>query len=68
MNESDAVPHFEVALVLLHAYASYVVAEDVKLSGIMSLFFCGTTMSHYTKYNLSQSASFVAMDGAHSLL
>jgi sodium/hydrogen exchanger 8 len=61
--ESEAVPHFEVAIVVLAAYASYVVAEDVRLSGIMSLFFCGTTMSHYTKYNLSLSATHVAMDG-----
>ena len=58
--ESQAEPHFEVSLMLLCAYASYVVAESLALSGIMSLFFCGICMSPYTKYNLSGPAVHTA--------
>lgn len=46
-------PHFEVSLMYLFAYASYVVADAAKLSGIVSLFFCAIVLSHYTKHNIS---------------
>ena len=55
--------HFEVSIVLLFAYAAYVCADTNGLSGIMALFFCGITMGHYTKYNLSQAAKHVTITG-----
>lgn len=58
--------HFEVSIVLLFAYAAYVCADTNGLSGIMSLFFCGITMGHYTKYNLSSAAMHVTSTGFHT--
>ncbi len=43
----------EISLLLLTAYASYMFAELLHLSGIMSILVCGLTMSHYTHENLS---------------
>ena len=47
-------------------YAAYVCADTNGLSGIMSLFFCGITMGHYTKYNLSSPAMAVTSTGFHT--
>ncbi|CAA7020307.1 unnamed protein product [Microthlaspi erraticum] len=38
----------EVALMMLMAYQSYMFAELFALSGILTVFFCGIVMSHYT--------------------
>ena len=46
---------FELAFILLSAYASYSVAELLSLSGIMSLFFCGICNAHYGYYNTSHA-------------
>ncbi|KAJ4727596.1 Sodium/hydrogen exchanger [Melia azedarach] len=46
----------EVALMILMAYLSYMMAELCRLSGILSVFFCGIVMSHYTLHNLSESS------------
>ncbi|XP_028789125.1 sodium/hydrogen exchanger 2-like isoform X2 [Neltuma alba] len=43
----------EIALMLLMAYLSYMLAELVNLSGILTVFFCGIAMSHYTWHNVS---------------
>ena len=56
-------PHFEVALMWLFAYGSYVVADACGLSGIVSLFFCAIVMSHYTKYNISQNSQIITVSG-----
>ncbi|EQC27202.1 sodium/hydrogen exchanger 3 [Saprolegnia diclina VS20] len=53
-------PKYEIALLFLFAYGSYSLAEVMKLSGIMSLFFCGITMAHYNTYNLSPSSQVTA--------
>ncbi|KAI9993886.1 hypothetical protein PInf_016407 [Phytophthora infestans] len=37
-------PAYEITLLFLYAYGSYALAEVMKLSGIMSLFFCGLIM------------------------
>jgi len=47
--------HLELALLVSFAYFSYVVAESIYLSGIMSILFMGIMMDHYTKVNLSSS-------------
>ena len=45
--ENLTVTHQCGFLVLL-AYLAYILAEALSLSGIVTLFFCGLTMSHYT--------------------
>uniref|UniRef100_A0A453AS00 Cation/H+ exchanger transmembrane domain-containing protein n=1 Tax=Aegilops tauschii subsp. strangulata TaxID=200361 RepID=A0A453AS00_AEGTS len=46
----------EVALVMLMAYLSYMLAELLDLSGILTVFFCGIVMSHYTWHNVTESS------------
>jgi sodium/hydrogen exchanger 8 len=40
----------------LMAYLSYVLAELLFLSGILTVFFCGIVMSHYTWHNVTESS------------
>ncbi|ERN16872.1 hypothetical protein AMTR_s00057p00151470 [Amborella trichopoda] len=46
----------EVALMILMAYLSYALAELFYLSGILTVFFCGIVMSHYTWHNVTESS------------
>ncbi|XP_058082668.1 sodium/hydrogen exchanger 1-like [Magnolia sinica] len=46
----------EVALMILMAYLSYMVAELFSLSAILTVFFCGIVMSHYTWHNVTESS------------
>ncbi|KAF3784107.1 Sodium/hydrogen exchanger 2 [Nymphaea thermarum] len=46
----------EVAIMMLMAYLSYMLAELFNLSGIMTVFFCGIVMSHYTWHNVTESS------------
>ncbi|XP_021772979.1 sodium/hydrogen exchanger 1-like [Chenopodium quinoa] len=46
----------EIALMMLMAYLSYMIAELMDLSGILTVFFCGVVMSHYTWHNVSESS------------
>ncbi|KAK9691857.1 hypothetical protein RND81_09G224600 [Saponaria officinalis] len=46
----------EIALMMLMAYLSYMIAELLNLSGILTVFFCGVVMSHYTWHNVSESS------------
>lgn len=46
----------EVALMMLMAYLSYMLAELLDLSGILTVFFCGIVMSHYTWHNVTESS------------
>nr|KYP74394.1 Sodium/hydrogen exchanger 2 [Cajanus cajan] len=46
----------EVALMMLMAYLSYIIAELLSLSGILTIFFCGIVMSHYTWHNVTGSS------------
>lgn len=46
-------PVLEIFLILLFGYSSYLIAEMLALSGIMTLFFCGVVMSHYSYHNIS---------------
>ena len=61
-------PKYEITVLFLTAFGSFSLGEAIEwegggLSGIMSLFFCGITLSHYNYYNLSEasqvSSSFV---------
>ncbi|KAJ0045207.1 hypothetical protein Pint_04000 [Pistacia integerrima] len=49
----------EVALMVLMAYLSYILAELLELSGILTVFFCGIFMSHYA-WHIFEMMSFVA--------
>lgn len=55
------------ALVALLAYLAYILAEALSLSGIMTLFFCGLVMSHYTYHNLEPAAQITTSHLFHAL-
>ncbi|KAI5075539.1 hypothetical protein GOP47_0009615 [Adiantum capillus-veneris] len=46
----------EIAIMVLMPYLSYMLAELLKLSGILTVFLCGIVMSHYTWHNVTQSS------------
>ncbi|CAK9163871.1 unnamed protein product [Ilex paraguariensis] len=46
----------EIALMVLVAYLSYMLAELFHLSGILTVFFCGILMSHYAWHNVTESS------------
>lgn len=46
----------EVAIMILMSYLSYMLAELFTLSGILTVFFCGIVMSHYTWHNVTESS------------
>ncbi|PIA26804.1 hypothetical protein AQUCO_08800013v1 [Aquilegia coerulea] len=46
----------EIALMSLMAYLSYLLAELLHLSGILTVFFCGIVMSHYAWHNVSEDS------------
>ncbi|KAK6930105.1 Cation/H+ exchanger [Dillenia turbinata] len=46
----------EVALMILMAYFSYMLSELFYLSAILTVFFCGIVMSHYTWHNVTESS------------
>ena len=43
-------------MIFILAYLSYMISEELNLSGIITLFCCGFTMNHYTYYNLSEDS------------
>ncbi|KAK0722569.1 putative sodium/hydrogen exchanger protein [Lasiosphaeria miniovina] len=47
-------PNTESCLVLLIAYGTYYFSQAVKMSGIVSLLFCGITLKHYAYFNMSR--------------
>ncbi|KAK8527155.1 hypothetical protein V6N13_085009 [Hibiscus sabdariffa] len=49
----------ELAIMVLMAYLSYMLAELLVLSGILTVFFCGILMSHYA-WHIFAMMSFVA--------
>ncbi|KAH6786333.1 Na+/H+ exchanger 3 [Perilla frutescens var. hirtella] len=46
----------EISLMVLMAYLSYMLAELLELSGILTVFFCGIFMSHYAWHNVTDSS------------
>ncbi|XP_062179956.1 sodium/hydrogen exchanger 1-like isoform X2 [Phragmites australis] len=46
----------EVAIMILMAYLSYMLSMLLDLSGILTVFFCGIVMSHYTWHNVTESS------------
>ncbi|KAG6701542.1 hypothetical protein I3842_08G170200 [Carya illinoinensis] len=53
----------EVALMMLMAYLSYMMAELFYLSGILTVFFCGIVMSHYTWHNVTECSRITTNPG-----
>ncbi|WVZ50101.1 hypothetical protein U9M48_001388 [Paspalum notatum var. saurae] len=46
----------EVSIMMLMAYLSYMISELLDFSGILTVFFCGIVMSHYTWHNVTESS------------
>jgi len=46
-------PPLELALLVLVAYLSFILAEELETSGIMSTLFASITMNHYADYNIT---------------
>lgn len=46
-------PPLETIFMIMFSYLSYVLADSLKLSGIMSVFWCGVAFNHYGAYSLS---------------
>lgn len=62
LHHSDPVlrqhPTYEISTLLLSAYASYLAAELVQLSGILAVFFSGVFIRHYHTHNVSKASAF----------
>jgi sodium/hydrogen exchanger 8 len=50
------LPYLELSATFLFAYSSYVIAEMIELSGVLSLFLTGVLMKHYNWYSLSEDS------------
>lgn len=50
------MPVREFTFLMMFAYGSYLLAEALKLSGIISMFSCGLIMAHYCFWNMSRQA------------
>ncbi|GLD92767.1 hypothetical protein PINS_up001346 [Pythium insidiosum] len=61
LKQADPVlrqyPSYEISIVLLSAYLSYVAADLAGLSGIVALFFSGVLMSHYHLHTVSDESA-----------
>jgi len=44
---------FEISIIFFFGYLSYVICQNIELSGILSLLICGIVMAHYAFYNIS---------------
>lgn len=58
-------PVREICIVILVAYLAYITAEATEMSGIMTIFCVGFTLSHYAFYNISpesQKGSVLAIN------
>ena len=51
----------EVALLFTMGLLSFTLAEQLGLSGVFAIFFCGVAQSHYAWYSLSASAQVVSL-------
>jgi len=56
----------EFAMWFIFAFGPYFLAEGLRLSGIMSVLFCGIVMSHYTHFNISPVTQVTAHTYTHT--
>ena len=47
---------FEISIIFFFGYLSYVICQNLDLSGILALLICGIVMAHYAFYNISITA------------
>ena len=52
----DSSTSFEIAVVVMGSYFSYLLAETAGMSGIVALFFSGICHSHYSYYSVNSAA------------
>jgi len=46
-------PIFEISVIFFFGYLSYVICQNIELSGILALLICGIVLAHYAFYNIS---------------
>ena len=65
----DAIPHLlqEVALIGMLAYLSYLCGDWLGLSGIVALFCCAVTISHYALHNVSSLSRVTTVSAFQTL-
>lgn len=51
-------PIYEISIILLTCYASYLAADLFELSGLLAVFFSGVFIRHYHVYNISKASAF----------
>lgn len=56
-----------VGLIGTTAYFSYLMGDHLKLSGIVTLFCCSVTMSHYAMHNLTKTQRAACMSAFETL-
>ena len=56
----EGLDNLTLSILVLFPFFAYMAAEAAHLSGIVSILFCGITMSHYTKKNLTRRNEVVA--------
>ncbi|CAI5712068.1 hypothetical protein KXD40_005913 [Peronospora effusa] len=49
---------YEISIILLTCYASYLAADIFKLSGLLAVFFSGVFIRHYHVHNISKASAF----------
>lgn len=57
LTEFRRYPNFEVSVLLIAAYTSYLVAEGLGLSGIVAILFAGIVMAQYATLSMSHEAN-----------
>ncbi|CEG37031.1 sodium hydrogen exchanger 3 [Plasmopara halstedii] len=60
-------PSYEISLCLIFSLLTYFVADCLKFSGIVALFFSGTMTAHYHFYTLSREAQHAFTHLLHTL-
>ncbi|CAI5744879.1 unnamed protein product [Peronospora destructor] len=51
-------PTYEISMILLTCYGSYLAADIFQLSGLLAVFFSGVFIRHYHVHNISKASAF----------
>ncbi|PIA38317.1 hypothetical protein AQUCO_02800178v1 [Aquilegia coerulea] len=63
----DSTNNREIALIGLMSYLSYMLAELLNLSGILTVFLCGIIMSHYAYHNVSDGSKVTTKNSSSTM-